>query len=45
MWGKEEREDGVRAAAERAREKEQDPNTIWTDGSKLENGGVGAGVA
>ena len=30
---------------ERARDKEQDPNTIWTDGSKLESGGAGAGVA
>ena len=42
---KEEREEGVRAAMEKAKEKEQGPDTIWTGGSKLEGGGVGAGVA
>ena len=32
-------------AMERAKEKKQDPNTIWTEGSKLGSGGVGVGIA
>ena len=43
--GKEEKEERVRVFADMAREKERDPDTIWTDGSKLDSGGVGAGVA
>ena len=44
-WEKEEKEYGVRAAIEEAGKKERDPDTIWTDGSKLESGGFGAAVA
>lgn len=43
--GKGEKEQGIRAAEEEATRKEKDPDTIWTDRSRLEDGGVGAGVA
>ena len=42
---REEMEEQVRAAIERPTEKEKDPDTIWTDGLRLESGGVGAGIA
>ena len=42
---REEREEAIRIAMERANEKEQDPDTIWTDGSRLGSGGVGVGIA
>ena len=38
-------EEQIRTVLEEASRKEQDPDTIWIDGSKLENGGIGAGVA
>ena len=44
-WKKEEKEERAREAMEEAIKKELDPNTIWTDGSRLDNGTVGAGVA
>ena len=39
-----EKEMRVQAAMESARLQERDPDTIWTDGSRLASGGVGGGV-
>ena len=37
--------ESTRAAIEGAREYKRDHDTIWTDGSKLDSGGVGVGIA
>ena len=37
--------ESIRAAIEGAREYERDHDTIWIDGSKLDSGGVGVGIA
>ena len=39
------REERIGTAAEEARIQEHDPDTMWTDGSKLGGGDVGCGVA
>ena len=44
-WRGEEKDEGIRAAIREAAGKEKDPDTIWTDGSRLDDGGVGARVA
>lgn len=41
----EEKEKGIETSIRQAMEKERDPYTIWTDGSRLDDGRVGAGVA
>ena len=41
----EEKERMAELAIERARGQERDPNAIWTDGSRLDSGGVGARIA
>lgn len=43
--GKEEKEEGVSLAVEEAKKMSEDMDTIWTDGSRLEEGKVGAGIA
>ena len=43
--GKEEKEKNVRQAMEEANKTSKDTDTIWTDGSRLEEGKVGAGIA
>ena len=35
----------IEAAIERARGQEQDQDTVWTDSSRLDSGGVGLGIA
>lgn len=42
---KEEKEDGVKKAMDEASGMSEDTDTIWTEGSKLEDGRVGAGIA
>lgn len=43
--GKEGREEVTRHAVDEARKMSEDTSTVWTDGSRLENGKVGAGIA
>ena len=43
--GGEDKEEGTRHAVDEARKMSGDMDTIWTDGSRLENGRVGAGIA
>ena len=45
VWRGEEREEGIRMAIKEATEKEKGPNTIWADGSRLDDRRVGVGVA
>ena len=35
-----ERRKRIRSVIEEVKKKERDPDTIWTDGSKLDSGGV-----
>ena len=41
----EDKEEGTKHAVDEARKMSGDMDTIWTDGSRLENGRVGAGIA
>ena len=43
--GREERREAIEAAVAEANDMEKDANTIWTDGSRLEDGRVGVGMA
>ena len=43
--GEEERKEALRIAMEEAKDMEEDTNTIWTDGSRPEDGRVGVGMA